>query len=182
MLQDRNEGAVIERVMAGDADAFAQLVSRYERVLFSVAYRMLHERAAAQDATQTAFIRAYEKLATYDRQHRFFSWIYRILVNECLTQKRRPQAADSLDLAPPILHDPAVDLDAARRRAALRKAIAELTPDHRDVVMLRHFGELSYDDVAATLGIPVVTVKSRLYAARQRLAEKLADLRAARVE
>ncbi|BCS31822.1 RNA polymerase sigma factor [Luteitalea sp. TBR-22] len=163
---------------AGDVNAFEALVGRYERVLFSVAYRMLHDRDAAQDATQTAFIRAYEKLATYDRQHRFFSWIYRILVNECLTQKRRPRP-DALDAVPPVSRDPGSALDEARRRDALRKAIAELTPEHRDVVLLRHFGELSYDEVAATLGIPVVTVKSRLYAARQRLADKLAALKVA---
>lgn len=181
MLQDQHEHAVILRVMAGEVDAFGELVARYERVLFSVAYRMLEDRAAAQDATQTAFMRAYEKLATYDRQHRFFSWIYRILVNECLTQQRR-RRTDSLDAVPPVERDPGATLDATRRRDALRKAIADLTPDHRDVVMLRHFGELSYDDVAATLGIPVVTVKSRLYAARQRLAETLAALKAARAE
>lgn len=180
MQQDRDEQAVIDRVMAGEPNAFGELVGRYERVLFSVAYRMLQERASAQDATQTAFIRAYEKLATYDRSHRFFSWIYRILVNECLTQQRR-RPTDSLDAVPPVMHDPGAVLDEARRRHALRQAIAELSPDHRDVVMLRHFGELSYDEVAATLGIPVVTVKSRLYAARQRLADRLAALKVAQV-
>ena len=177
--QSADEAVLIQQVVKGDADRFAVLVQRYERVIYSVAYRMLHERAAAEDAAQMAFVRAYEKLATFDRhQHRFFSWIYRIVVNECLNQRRRP-ATESLRLVPPVMRDPGEGLDREKRRAALQQAIEALVPEHRDVIVLRHYGDNSYDEIAAMLGIPVVTVKSRLYAARQRLADMLADLRTA---
>lgn len=177
--QSADEGVLIQQVVDGDADAFGVLVQRYERVVFSVAYRMLRDRAAAQDAAQVAFIRAFEKLATFDRQqHRFFSWIYRIVVNECLNQRRRP-ATESLRLVPPVNGDPGEGLDRERRRLALRRAIERLASEQRDVIVLRHYGDCSYDEIAGALGIPVVTVKSRLYAARQRLADMLADARSA---
>ena len=177
--QSADEEALIRQIVDGDVQAFGALVQRYERVVFSIAFRMLRERAAAQDAAQVAFIRAFEKLATFDRQqHRFFSWIYRIVVNECLNQRRRP-VTESLRLVPPVIGNPGEDLDREKRRVALRQAIGALAPEHRDVIVLRHYGDCAYDEIAAALGIPVVTVKSRLYAARQRLADMLSDLRTA---
>lgn len=179
MHQSADEGVLIQQVVDGDAEAFGILVQRYERVVYSVAFRMLRDRAAAQDAAQVAFIRAYEKLPTFDRhQHRFFSWIYRIVVNECLNQRRKP-ATESLRLVPPVMLDPGEGLDREKRRVALVQAMEALVPEHREVIVLRHYGDCSYDEIAAALGIPVVTVKSRLYAARQRLATLLADLRTA---
>jgi RNA polymerase sigma-70 factor (ECF subfamily) len=177
--QNADEEVLIQQVVDGDVDTFGVLVQRYERVVFSVAYRMLRDRAAAQDAAQVAFIRAFEKLATFDRhQHRFFSWIYRIVVNECLNQRRKAPT-ESLRLVPPVSDDPGEGLDRENRRAALRHAIDGLVPEQRDVIVLRHYGDCSYDEIAVALGIPVVTVKSRLYAARQRLADMLAGLRSA---
>lgn len=176
MSQNVDEPTLVQRVADGDTEAFGVLVQRYERVVFSVAYRMLRDRAAAQDAAQTAFIRAFEKIGTFDREHRFFSWIYRIVVNECLNQRRRP-VSESLRLVPPVTGDPGERLDGERRRVALREAIDALPPDQRDVIVLRHLGESSYDEIAEALGIPVATVKSRLYMARQRLADRLAGLR-----
>jgi len=174
--QNADEGALIQRVVDGDVQGFEVLVLRYERVVYSVAYRMLRDRAAAEDAAQVAFIRAFEKLATFDRQqHRFFSWIYRIVVNECLNQRRRP-ATESLRLVPPVHGDPGEGLDRERRRVALRQAVEALAPEQRDVIVLRHYGDCSYDEISAALGIPVITVKSRLYAARHRLADILAGV------
>lgn len=178
MHQHDDDSSLIQRVADGDTEAFGGLVQRYERVMHGVAYRMLRDRAEAQDATQVAFIRAYEKLATFDRQQRFFSWIYRIVVNECLNQRRRPVPVP-LRLVPPVHGDPADRLDRERRRLALHAAIDTLPPDSRDVIVLRHFGECSYDEIAEALGIPVATVKSRLYTARQRLADMLVTLRTA---
>lgn len=176
--QHDDDSSLIQRVADGDIEAFGGLVRRYEHVVYAVAYRMLRNRSAAQDAAQVAFIRAFEKLATFDRQQRFFSWIYRIVVNECLNQRRRPEPEPvTVRLVPPVSRDPGERLDGERRRVALQAAIDALTPDHREVIVLRHFGECSYDEIAARLGIPVVTVKSRLYTARQRLADMLVTLR-----
>jgi RNA polymerase sigma-70 factor, ECF subfamily len=173
LTTDDNDGVLVARCLAGDRAAFEALVGRYQRVLYTVALRMLGNPADAEDASQTAFVRAYERLSTYDDRHRFFSWIYRILANECLNQirGRRPQEAVTEDLA--VVGGPLEALEAAERQERVRRAIQGLTPEQREVVVLRHFAELSYDEIGAALGLPVKTVKSRLYTARQQLAHRL---------
>ena len=92
---------MVARCVAGDTAAFAQLVERYERVLFSVALRMLGNPEDARDATQDAFVKVFQRLHDYKPEHRFFSWIYRILTNECLNalRARRPQEPDIPEMA-----------------------------------------------------------------------------------
>jgi len=164
---------LVERCLGGDAAGFRPLVERYQKVLFTVAVRMLGDREEATDATQTAFVRAYEKLATYDRGHKFFSWLYRILVNECLNVRRARRLSEPLD--PKLVAED--DAGQAARRAELRAnvqtALIQLPKPYREVVVLRHFAEMSYREMAETLGVPEKTVKSRLYEARQRLGELL---------
>lgn len=170
----QDEDGLIGRCLAGDKSAFEPLVERYYRPLFRAASRLLGDQEQARDATQTAFLKAYQSLATCDRQRRFFSWIYRILVNECLNTLRTRRPMQGLDdgLAAAVTADP-IDTSETRRR--VRKALLELPADHRDVIVLRHFAELRYEQIAAALGIPEKTVKSRLFSARQRLCELLAD-------
>jgi RNA polymerase sigma-70 factor, ECF subfamily len=171
--QDLEDQQAIARCVRGDTTAFAGLVERYERVLFSVALRMLGDSEDARDATQDAFVKVFQRLGDYRPEHRFFSWIYRILTNECLNtlRARRPQEPDVPDvaMAEGVLH--ALELE--ERRRAVQAAIHALPRDYRDVLILRHFAELSYDEVAETLAIPVKTVKSRLYTARQQLGHRL---------
>ena len=172
-MQDPDDGSLVARAAAGEAAAFEILVARYQRVLFSVALRMLGDYADAGDATQTAFIKAYERLGSFDPRFRFFSWVYRILVNECLNAKRgrhRHQEV-STELAVHCTQFEAFATDERRHR--VQRALLELPMESRQVVILRHFAELSYDEIADTLGIPSKTVKSRLYTARQRLSELL---------
>ena len=102
LTQDATDAALVERVLAGDTEAFAPLVDRYQRVLFTVALRMLGNRADAADVTQTAFVRAFEKLGSYDPRYRFFSWIYRIALNECLNVQRAQRPLEPLDAAYPV--------------------------------------------------------------------------------
>ncbi len=147
---------------------------RYQRGLFNVALRMLGNYEDARDATQAAFIKAYEHLDTFDRDQRFFSWLYRILKNECLNvlRARRPSEPVSLGLHAGDREDP---VEARERQQAVQAALMELTVEYREVVVLRHFTDLSYDEIAATLGIPAKTVKSRLYTARQQLGDRLVE-------
>ncbi len=171
--QDQADGDVVARCLAGDTAAFAQLVERYERVLFSVALRMLGNPEDARDATQDAFVKVFQRLHDYKPEHRFFSWIYRILTNECLNalRARRPQEPDIPEMA--ITSGALEALELEERRRAVQTAIGALPADYRDVLILRHFAELSYEEVADTLAIPVKTVKSRLYTARQQLGQRL---------
>lgn len=170
-----DEDGLIGRCLAGDSSAFEPLVERYHGPLFRVAARLLGDREEAKDVTQTAFLKAYTGLATYDRERRFFSWIYRILVNECLNalRARRPmQGLDASMAGPESAADP---IDTAETRRRVRKALLQLSDAQRDVILLRHFAEMRYDQMAAALGVPEKTVKSRLFSARQRLCELLVE-------
>ena len=169
---DEHDRAAIRACLLGDHSAFESLVIRYERALFNVALRMLRNREDARDATQNAFIKAYQNLASFDITRRFFSWIYRILSNECLNVIRRRRPQEAVPELPVEL--PTFDaLDLEERRHAVSDAIAALSPDSREVIILRHYAERSYEEIAEALGIQVSTVKSRLYTARQRLGERL---------
>jgi RNA polymerase sigma-70 factor (ECF subfamily) len=171
--QDSDDAALVSRTVTGDAAAFESLVVRYEGVLFRVALRMLGDYDEARDATQAAFIKAYRKLPSFDARYRFFSWIYRILLNECLNAQRDRRPHEPIAPELPAAGTPLDLLEAAERRRRVQQALTALPDEYRQVVVLRHFAELSYDDIAETLGIPAKTVKSRLYTARQRLIELL---------
>ena len=178
--RDADDLALVARCRAGDMGGFEALVQRYQRVLFTVSLRILGDYDAANDAAQNAFIKAYQKLESFDASRRFFSWIYRILVNECLNARRdNPRHAS---LAPDIAAagTPADQLESAERRRAVQAAILALPMDYREVIVLRHFTELSYEEIGETLRVPAKTVKSRLHTARMRLAVMLQGLEAAR--
>jgi len=174
--QDADDLALVARCRAGDTAAFEALVERYQRVLFTVALRMLGDYDAANDAAQNAFVKAYRKLETFDATRRFFSWIYRILVNECLNARRA--APPHEPLAPDLAAEgtPADLFERADRRKRVQEAILALPMEYREVIVLRHFGELSYDEIGDTLRLPAKTVKSRLHTAKTRLAAMLRGL------
>ena len=175
MSGDQSDADLVRSCLGGDLEAYGPLVERYQKVLYNVAYRMVHDHEDARDLVQGALVKAYERLSDYDPSHRFFSWIYRILVNDTLNflKKRRPvrPMADPPETAAP--GSAAEELEAREREARVREALMELSTDYRQAVVLRYFAELSYAEMSAALAIPEKTVKSRLYTARQRLAELL---------
>jgi len=171
--RDRQDVDCVARCLGGDLAAFEPLVGRYERVLFRVALRLTGEYEDARDATQNAFVKAFEQLHRYDRKRKFFSWIYRIAVNECLNLRRarRPQEAlterfDGADTQA----SPFEAFAQAEARGRIDRAMADLSFEYREVIALRHFADLSYEEMADAIGVPEKTVKSRLFSARQKLA------------
>ena len=178
-MSDTDDAAVVARCLAGEHNAYEAIVSRYQKGLFNVALRMLGNYEDARDATQTAFIKAYEHLDSFNPEQRFFNWLFRILKNECLNSLRGRRAAEpvSVGLAATNRADP---VEERERHQAVQSALLTLSVEYREVVVLRHFTDLSYDEIAATLGIPAKTVKSRLYTARQQLGERLAGWHVAR--
>jgi RNA polymerase sigma-70 factor (ECF subfamily) len=164
---------LVGQSMAGDADAFGILVTRYQKVMYTVALRMLGNAEDARDATQDAFVKAYRGLPTFDSTHRFYSWMYRILVNECLNAIRSRRPVDPLEAEIADRSNPFETTLAVQRRGHIEVALQRLTPEYRAVVVLRHFGGQSYGEIAAALDIPEKTVKSRLFSARQLLGEML---------
>lgn len=144
-------------------------MDRYQRRLFNVALRMLGNLQDAEDVTQTVFGNAFHALGSYDPRFRFFSWIYRMTVNESLNALKRRKGTVTLEdhWSLPAAGT-AVD-DVVGIEEVVGKALMQLRPDDRAVVVMRHFGSLSYDEIGEALGIPARTVKSRLFTARERL-------------
>ena len=174
--QSVDDAEAVRRCLNGEPAAFDTLVVRYQQVLFNVAFRMLGDYEDARDASQNAFIKAYEKLGTYDPERRFFSWIYRILMNECLNLRRRPAMHLLGERTEDAVagHASPDGVEAAERRRDVKHAILALAPAYREVIVLRHFAALSYDEMSDAIGVPAKTVKSRLHTARQQLASELA--------
>jgi RNA polymerase sigma-70 factor, ECF subfamily len=174
-MTDENEERVwVARCLKGDASAFEPLVARYERPLFAVALRLVANYEDARDVTQNVFIRAYEHLGSFDPQRRFFSWIYRIAVNESLNLRRTRRPQEALGTWIQVHGGQAEAVEAEETHARVEQALSRLTEEYREVVVLRYFGELSYEEISHAIGVPEKTVKSRLFSARQRLAALLA--------
>jgi RNA polymerase sigma-70 factor (ECF subfamily) len=166
---DGQDKDLVRRYLAGQRDAATGLVDRYQKRLFNVALRMLDNAQDAEDVTQTVFFNAFVKLRTYDPKYRFFSWIYRMTVNESLNLLKRRKRTVTLEVDPAIpAPDPAPDW-ATEVQDRVGKALMSLKPDDRAVVVLKHFVFFSYEEIAEVMEIPVRTVKSRLFTARERL-------------
>ncbi len=173
-MSDDSELAVIRRAQNGDARAFEALVDEYQGVLYNLALRMTGNPEDARDLTQTVFLKVWRNLASYDPRHRFYSWVYRITLNESLNfvQRRRPHS-ELDERMPDTSAGPDDDASANETNTQIQGALMELTAEYREVIVLRHFHQLAYQEIAEILSIPEKTVKSRLYSARQLLGERL---------
>ncbi|HEY1014592.1 MAG TPA: sigma-70 family RNA polymerase sigma factor [Herpetosiphonaceae bacterium] len=163
----------------GNADAFGELVRRHQGPVFGVCYRLTGERLEAEDAAQEAFIRAYQRLHTFDAGRPFGPWMRRVAANVCLNRlQARPPAQVPLDeerdWQPPNQGgDPQLAYERREDRERLREAMLALPPRYRVVLELRHFQDLSYDEIASALGLPLSDVKSHLFRARKQLAARM---------
>ncbi len=180
-MDDDADRVLVERFRNGDSEAFTELVIRYQRPIYNAAFWVLRRAEDASDVTQIVFLRVAERLDDYDAHYKFFSWIYRIAVNESLNMLRRSkrdeQLDDDADFAGAERDNPEQQADAAEVSARLRGALMRLSTGDRMVITLRHFSDCSYEEIGQILDIDEKTVKSRLYEARQRLRELLKDLR-----
>jgi RNA polymerase sigma-70 factor, ECF subfamily len=174
LVKEEDDPALVLRCREGDRDAFEQLVIRYQKPVFNVALRMLRNRQDALDVAQTTFLKAFEHLADYDPAFRFYSWLYRIAINESLNALalRKPRGeleANTADERPGP--DRAAEGDQALQ--AIEDALMRISPELRAVTVLRHITQLSYEDIGEALGLPEKTVRSRLHTARERLRDHL---------
>ena len=168
------DAALVKSCQLGDRRAMSQLVSQYERPVFNAAYRILGDMDDAADATQTVFLKVFEHIADYDQKFKFFSWVYRIAINESLNQVKKRRAQESLDdsQASPW-QGPAEALDSKKLCNRVQGALMLLNDDYKTVVILKHISGCSYQQISEILQLPEKTVKSRLYSARQLMKKAL---------
>ena len=174
-MNENVDAARVRDCLAGDPQAFAALVGQYEKPVYNVALRMLRNPEDARDIAQSVFMKAYQNLANYDPQYKFYSWIYRMAINESLNILRvRDRNAGPVDERLPADDAGPSDLLADdQQRDVVLEAVERLKPEHRAVIVLRYFVDRNYEDIGEILGIDAKTVKSRLYTARQLLKEQL---------
>lgn len=181
---------LVQRAQSGDRDAFRQLVERYQTKIAGLALGMLRNRDDALDIVQEAFTKAYQNLDRFQGNAGFYTWVYRIAMNLCIDQQRRDGRMTPIPLelpdrpeesAIPVDDGPRSDEPFDRARDGqiaerLRAAVADLTPEHRAVILLREVEGLSYEEIAEALDCPKGTVMSRLHYARRQLQSKLGGL------
>ena len=179
MVNDDDQ-TLVQRCLEGDRDAFAGLVVRYQRPIYNAAYRVLGNAEDASEITQVVFMKVAEQLDDYDPSFKFFSWIYRISINESLNllrrNKREQPLDEEIDLPDSEYASPEARMIAAQQSARIQSALMGMKVEHRVVLTLRHFSDCSYGEIGQILELDDKTVKSRLYEARQRLRELLQDL------
>lgn len=179
MSQSSDRDLVLS-VRRGDTEAFGVLVERYQQSIFNVCYRMLHERRDAEDLSQESFVRAYQRLETFDAERPFGPWMRRLATNLCLNHLQRKRhiqvELEEERQMPRWGAKPGPEKAQLHRESgeAVRAAIAGLPAHYRAVIELRHFQEMSYAEIAESLDIPLSDVKSHLFRARKKLADELA--------
>ena len=187
-MRPRDDRELIARARQGDRDAFAALVERHASSVLTVAWRIVGDRAQAEDVAQDAFLAAFKALPGFREEARFSTWIYRITVNRCRDVLRargneRVAPAQDEDGETPepegtsAEHRTPEDILLGRQRhEAIAGALGQLSPLYREAFVLRHIEELSYQEMSEVLEADSSTLRMRVYKARQELSRALADL------
>jgi len=178
-----NEPILIRRAQKGDQDAFAALVDEHQRYIYHLAMRLLKDENEALDLTQETFVRAWTALPNFRGQSQFRTWLYRITTNLCYN--RMPNLRRSLnDLGEDVLEEipetnfdhPAHEFETEETRAHLYQAIDGLDANYKLLITLRYQNELSYEEIASTLNLPLGTVKTGIFRAKEQLRRSLVHL------
>lgn len=168
----QSDAQLVALTLQGNRDAYGELVRRHQTSAYNTARRIVGDSQDALDVTQDAFVRAYDALATFDRARPFAPWLHTIVTNLALNfaQRKRPTQALDIELnAPDANANPETRALASEQQARVRQALLQLPPAWRAVVELRHFQEMSYEEISTALNLPVSDVKSHLFRARQKL-------------
>jgi RNA polymerase sigma-70 factor (ECF subfamily) len=174
-----SDGTVVRAVLTGDVEQYAVLVRRYKDRYARYASRMLGSLDAAEDAVQDALIRAYDRLAQCRDPENFAGWFFLILRNRCYAERRRDRQVDGLEQASAVRASDVshTSLERDEQARSVEQALLQLTPEQREVFVLKHVEELSYDEIAARVGTGVPALKMRMHRAYDRLRELLGETR-----
>jgi RNA polymerase sigma-70 factor, ECF subfamily len=183
--QDGDEAELIERSRKGDSESFGILVERYQRRVVGVALAVVHNQDDAIELAQETFIRAFENLSKFESRSSFSTWLYRIAANLAIDFWRREgrhvvlhgeDADNEIGRLPSAHGDSFKEVSRSELSERLKKALEQLTPEHRAVILLREVEGLSYDEISDVLQCPRGTVMSRLHYAREHLRGILKDV------
>lgn len=185
-LRRLSDGELIVSTLAGQSDDFEELVGRYHRPITSYVFRMLGDRESALDVTQEVFIKVYNSLHKYSAEYKFSTWLYRIAHNAAIDHMRRhsvvtqsieTENADGtyqLQIASPR-PSPEKDHEVSEWRAEIESTVECLPAAYKNLILLRHGRDLSYDEIAEVTGLPLGTVKNRLFRAREMMRQMLIE-------
>lgn len=179
-----NDEIIVERALTGDAEAFGEIVRRWERRIFALTYGMLGREEEARDATQETFMAAFRNLRNFRGEAKVSSWLHRIAVNQCISRQRRAKvrSESALDdegeknastFTAPNSYSPARVAESKQETDAVRRAINSLPVELRQIVVMKEFEDLTFREIADALDLPLSTVKSRLYTALKQLQMRL---------
>ncbi len=181
-LDDRT---LVARILEGDRDRFTELLKRYEKRIINYVYRITHRYEDAHDLTQEIFVKVYVALDRYDPKYQFSTWLFRIAQNSAIDALRK-KGVNEVSIAPKPGDDdtkerefpdtgisPYRALNNKQLAGAIDSAVLNLPPDYRELIQLRHFAELSYEEIASMKKLPLGTVKNKLFRARNLLKVEL---------
>ena len=177
--EQATDGEVVHAVLAGDVEQYAVLVRRYRDRYARFAARMLGSLDAAEDAVQDAFVRAFDQLAQCREPAKFSGWLFLILRNRCFAERRRRtregRALEATDEAIAGPDRPDGNVEQVEQAHALERALVDLTPEQREVFVLKHVEGLAYEEIAGMTGATVASLKMRMHRAYDRLRELLKE-------
>lgn len=179
-----DDAQLIDQTLAGQSAAFGQLVRKYQDRLYNTLLHVVGHAEDARDIVQDAFVHAYVKLDTFQRASTFYTWLYRIAFNVAASQRRRRHGAASMDQARETTgvepadteEGPAERLERLERCRQVRQALADLSEEHRAILVLREIDGCCYETIAEILDLPIGTVRSRLHRARLQLRDTLKEV------
>jgi RNA polymerase sigma-70 factor, ECF subfamily len=162
---------LVKRSLNKDSESFGKLVDKYQKPIYNLGMRMLGNSDDAEELTQNVFVKSWERLESYDSKYKFFSWIYRIAVNESLNYSKREKIKERLHDDEKYFVSGSIEkeYEKGEQSRKLHESLLEIDINYRVVIVLKHYLELSYMEIAELIQIPEKTVKSRLFSARQLL-------------
>ena len=183
-----NDSTIIQQALKGDQEAYSQLLTKYRGAIYSLIHKMIPDKDEAEDLVQETFIKAFAALHSFNEEYAFSTWIFKIASNNCIDflRKRRLQTfsinkpteskngAVSKDFPDPFIN-PEMQLMESEKRSIIDSAIKSLPKKYRSAIIMRHKEEKSYEEISKALGIPLGTVKARIFRAREKLKKHLKD-------
>lgn len=180
----KTESQLIDESLGGNSAAFGELVRLHQDRLFNAVTHFIGNATEAEDVVQEAFFQAYLKLDSFQRNSAFYTWLYRIAFNTAVSRQRRKRVATSVDNSREQTGDEPIDrgesphqpMERQETVGQVQAALAALSEEHREILILREMEDFEYEEISSALQINVGTVRSRLHRARQALKEKLEEI------